>query len=190
MLDHAIWQRLLRQAGPQSAHDVVWLDERWQPPVVRPLDDAFLAAHERLLRALHDELIAVGGSPPAPLGGIVADQETELADDRLETDERARTVDTVDWAALLARSLALQSQAQHLLRRSAQTVQDALQAGRRACPCYEPSSQLGFGMICTRWAIDGVYDGVSPSRQPPWGSAAARERALGWYVARPRPGDG
>jgi hypothetical protein len=128
MLDHAIWQRLLRQTGPQSAHDVVWLDERWQPPGVRPLDDAFLVAHQRLLRALHNELIAVGGSPPAPLGGIVAYWETGLPDDRLETDEGARTVDTVDWAALLARSLALQSQAQHLLRRSAQTVQDARQA--------------------------------------------------------------
>jgi len=128
MLDHAIWQRLLRQTGPQSAHGVVWLDERWQPLVVRRIDHAFLAAHERILRALHDDLIAAGGSPPAPLGGIFADQETGLADDRLETDECDRTI---DWAALLARSLALQTRAQHLLSRSAQTEQDALQAWAR-----------------------------------------------------------
>jgi hypothetical protein len=125
MLDHAIWQRLLRQAGPHSAHEVVWLDKQWQPQVVRRIDHAFLAAHERILRALHDDLIAVGGSPPAPLGGIFAYQETGLADDRSEMDERGRTV---DWSVLLARSLALQSQAQHLLSRSAQAVQDALQA--------------------------------------------------------------
>jgi hypothetical protein len=132
MLDHAIWQRLLRQAGPQSAHEVVWLDQRWQPPGVRPLDDAFLAAHERILRALHDELIAVGGSPPAPLGGIFAYQETGLADDRLETDERDRTV---DWSTLLVRSLVLQTQAQHLLNRSAQIMQDAQQAWAQVRSC-------------------------------------------------------
>jgi hypothetical protein len=125
MLDHAIWQRLLQQAGPGGAYDVVWLDKRWQPQVVRQIDHAFLAVHEGILRALHDDLIAAGGPSPAPLGGIFAYQETGLSDDRPETDECARTV---DWSTLLSRSLALQIQAQHLLSRSAQTVQDALQA--------------------------------------------------------------
>jgi hypothetical protein len=63
-----------------------------------------------------------------PLGGIFAYQETKLSDDRLETDEGGRTV---DWSALLARSRALQIQAQQLLSQSAQTVQDAMQACAR-----------------------------------------------------------
>src|SRR3954468_775009 len=108
MLDHAIWQRLLQQAGPDSAPGVGWLDHRWEPQVVRRIDDAFLKTHERILQALHDDLIAVGGSPPAPLGGIFADQETRLPDDHLKTDEGPRTV---DWATLLVRSLVLQTQA-------------------------------------------------------------------------------
>jgi hypothetical protein len=129
MLDHVIWQRLLRQAGSHGAHAVVWRDERWQPQVVRRIDDAFLAAHERILRTLQDELILAGGDPLAPLDGIFAYQETGLSDDRLQTEERTRKV---DLSALLVRSLVLQNQAQQLLRRSAQTMQGARQACAQA----------------------------------------------------------
>jgi hypothetical protein len=114
MLDHAIWQRLLRQAGPGGMYEAVQLDSRGQLQVVR-IDQAFLAAHEHILRALQDELIAAGGEAPAPLGGIFAPQESGRP--------------AVDRMALLARSEETHFQAQHLLSRAAQTVQGA----RRAC---------------------------------------------------------
>jgi hypothetical protein len=125
MLDHAIWQRLLRQAGPGGMYEAVQHDSRGQLQVVR-IDQAFLAAHEHILRALQDELIAAVGEVPAPLGGIFAPQESGRPDDLPVPTERSRAV---DWMALLARSEETHFQAQHLLSRAAQTVQGA----RRAC---------------------------------------------------------
>jgi hypothetical protein len=125
MLDHAIWQRLLRQAGPGGMYEAVQLDRRLQLQVFQ-INQAFLAAHEHILRALQDELIAAGGEAPAPLGGIFAPQECGRPDDLPVPAARSRAA---DWMALLARAEETHLQAQHLLSRAAQTVQGA----RRAC---------------------------------------------------------